>query len=286
MNQKKPGDITGANIVKDEVGRQYHIGLAEGELAENIVLVGDPARPKLVKDDFDEVYLETQVREFNTITGRIGEIDISIMSTGIGPGNVEIAMVEIMQVCKSPTIIRAGSCGGLQPFINVGDLVISTGSVRLEDTSNYFVPEGYPAIANYEVILGLGEAAKRKNLPYHIGLSASASGFYGAQGREIPGIPVRHPTLYEELAKVQVYNMEMEASALFNLAQILNFRAGMVCAVFANRTTNEFIPTEMKHKAEVKCVETAIDALQIIHIMDGLKKEKNIKNWIPSIHIE
>ncbi|MHA2174379.1 MAG: nucleoside phosphorylase [Candidatus Hodarchaeales archaeon] len=286
MTKKKRGNIKEANVVKDEVGRQYHIGLAEGELAENIILVGDPARPNLVKDVFSKIHLETQVREYHTITGRIGNLDISIMSTGIGPGNVEIAIVEIMQVCKSPTIIRAGSCGGLQPFINVGDLVISTGSVRLENTSNYFVPDGYPAIASYEVVLGLSEAAKRKKLPYHIGLSASASGFYGAQGREIPGIPVRNPTFYEELAKVQVYNMEMEASVLFNLAQILKYRAGMVCTVFANRTTNEFIPNEFKHQSEINCVDTAIDALQIIHQMDKVMKENKVNNWIPSFSIE
>jgi uridine phosphorylase len=286
LTKKKIKNITGANIVKDEEGRQYHIGLKKGELAENIVLVGDPARPDRVKKLFSKIYMETHVREFHTITGRIGELDISIMSTGIGPPNIEICMIEIMQVCSNPNIIRAGSCGGLQPFINVGDLVISTGSVRLEDTSNYFIPEGYPAIANYEVILALAEAADQKKLPYHIGLSASASGFYGAQGRNIPGIPIRVPNLCEELSKVQVLNMEMEASTLFNLAQILQFKVGMVCSVFANRTNNQFIINELKHKSEIDCVETAIKALAILQQMEQVKKKNKRKHWSPWLKLE
>ena len=285
MTKKKKNDITGANIVKDEEGRQYHIGLAKGELAENIVLVGDPARPDRVKDLFNKIYVEKYVREFHTITGRIGETDISVMSTGIGPPNIEICLIEIMQICKNPNIIRAGSCGGLQPYINVGDLVISTGSVRLEDTSKYFVPDGYPAIANYEVILALAESAEQKKLPYHIGLSASASGFYGAQGRNIPGIPMREPNLMENLAKVQVLNIEMEASTLFNLTQVLQFKAGMICTVFANRTNNQFIPNDLKHKSEVYCVETAINALHILQQMEQVKKKNKKKNWSPSLKL-
>jgi uridine phosphorylase len=285
MSKDNIKNITSANVVKDEEGRQYHIGLAKGDLAENIVLVGDPARPDRVKDLFSEIYIETYVREFHTITGRIGEMDISVMSTGIGPGNIEICLIEIMQICKSPNIIRAGSCGGLQPFINVGDLIISTGSVRLEDTSKYYIPEGYPAIANYEVILALAEAAEQKALPYHIGLSASASGFYGAQGRKIPGVPMRKPNLSEELAEVQVLNLEMEASTLFNLAQILQFKVGMVCAVFANRTNNQFIPNDLKHQSEVYCVETAIKALNILRQMEQVKKKNKRKYWSPSLKI-
>ena len=285
MTKKKTGDIKGADIVSDKEGRQYHIGLARGDLAENIVLVGDPARPNLVKNLFSEIYLETQVREFHTITGRVGETDISIMSTGIGPSNIEICMVEIMQICDSPAIIRAGSCGGLQLYINIGDLVISTGSVRFEDTSLYFIPEGYPAIADWEVILALSEAARKENYTYHIGLSASGSGFYGAQGREIPGLPVKNPDAINYLTQVKVLNFEMEASTLFNLAQIFGFRSGMVCSVFANRITSEFITNDFKHEAEINCVKTAINGLQILEKMEKVKTHKNSKYWSPEMNL-
>ncbi|MHA1993292.1 MAG: nucleoside phosphorylase [Candidatus Hodarchaeales archaeon] len=285
MNKKKTGDIKGADIVSDEKGRQYHIGLAKGDLAENIVLVGDPARPNLVKNLFSEIYFETQVREFRTITGRIGETDISIMSSGIGPSNIEICMVEIMQICDSPSIIRAGSCGGLQLYINIGDLVISTGSVRFEDTSLYFIPEGYPAIADWEILLALNEAARREKIPYHIGLSASGSGFYGAQGREIPGLPVKNPKAINYLTQVKVLNFEMEASTLFNLAQIFGFRSGMISSVFANRITSEFITNEFKQDAEINCVKTAFNALRILDQMDEVKKQQKLKFWSPEMNL-
>ncbi len=286
MVEKKTGDIKGADIVSDNEGRQYHIGLAKGELAENIVLVGDPARPNLAKKLYSEIYFETQVREFRTITGRVGNTDISIMSTGIGPGNIEICMVEIMQICDSPTIIRAGSSGGLQLYINIGDLVISTGSVRFEDTSLYFIPEGYPAVADWEVILALSEAAKQENIRYHIGLSASGSGFYGAQGRDIPGLPVKNPNAIDYLTQVKVLNFEMEASTLFNLAQIFGFRSGMVCSVFANRITSEFITNESKHEAEFNVVKTAINGLKILEQMDKVKSQNRSRFWSPMLNLK
>ncbi|NHJ02630.1 MAG: uridine phosphorylase [Candidatus Heimdallarchaeota archaeon] len=285
MTKKLIGDIEGAEIVSDKEGRQYHIGLAKGELAENIVLVGDPERPNLVKKVFSEIYIETQVREFHTITGQIGKTDVSIMSTGIGPSNIEICMVEIIQVCESPTVIRAGSCGALHHKVNVGDLVISTGSVRFEDTSTYFIPEGYPAVADWEVILALNEAAMRNNHKYHIGLSASGSGFYGAQGRVIPGLPIRNPNTIDYLTQLNVLNFEMEASTLFNLAQIFGLRAGMVCAVFTNRLRDEFISNELKANAEINCVTTALDALRILEQMDSIKARQKSKFWSPSFKL-
>jgi uridine phosphorylase len=195
-------------------------------------------------------------------------------------------MVEIMQICKSPTIIRAGSCGGLQLYINIGDLVISTGSVRFEDTSLYFIPEGYPAVADWEVILALSEAARQKNCTYHIGLSASGSGFYGAQGREIPRLPVKNPNAINYLTQVKVLNFEMEASTLFNLAQIFGFRSGMVCSVFANRITSEFITNESKHEAECNVVETAINGLKILEQMDTVKSQNKSRFWSPMMNLE
>lgn len=283
MSSKKIGDIESADIVKDKRGRQYHLGLAPGELAENIILVGDPERPGKMKEFFSEIFIDKQTREFRTITGKINDLEVSVLSTGIGPDNVEICLVEMMQITKSPTIIRAGSCGGLQEFINVGDLVISTGAVRLENTSTFFVPDGYPAIASFEVILALNEASQQLEAKCHVGLTASASGFYGAQGREIPGLPTRFPSLPDDLAKLNVYNFEMEASALFSLAQLMGFRVGAVCAVYVNRPKGKFIPNEMKDGAEKKCLKTAIKALEILHRMDKIKKDQNKPYWIPSL---
>ncbi|MHA1214650.1 MAG: nucleoside phosphorylase [Candidatus Hodarchaeales archaeon] len=286
MSDEKIGNIQGSDIVRDGQGRQYHIGLAPGELAENIILVGDPDRPDKAREFFTEVLFEKQSREFKTITGKVGDIEVSVMSTGIGSDNIEICLVEIMQICKSPVIIRAGSCGGLQEFLNLGDLVISTGAVRLENTSSYFVPEGYPAVAHYEVVEALIESAESLNVRYHTGLTASASGFYGAQGRKIPNLPLRFPNLLDNLVEARVYNFEMEASTLFIMSQIFGYRAGVICAVYANRPKGTFIDNKTKRKSEKNCLKTAMNAFTILNKMDKARENHSKKNWHPSLGLE
>lgn len=278
--------ITSAEVVKTASGRQYHINVAPGELAEYIILVGDPARAHKVAKFFDKIEFNTQNREFITYTGYVDNIRMSVMSTGIGQDNIEIVFIETIQVVENPTFIRVGSCGSLQEQINCGDLVISTGSVRLENTSLFFVPEGYPAVANYEVIISLIEAAEKLGYRYHVGLTASASGFYGAQGRNIPGFRLRYPNLVEELKELNVVNFEMESSALFTLSNIKGIRAGMVCAVYANRPKNEFIGPEEKVIAEEKAIKTGIEAFKILAKIDEVKKKNNKKYWHIGLKIE
>ena len=286
MHTTKTGDIQSANKVADKEGRLYHIGLKKGELAEFIILVGDQDRPEKAIEYLSEVTLDTRTREFRTITGKTKSgLDISIMSTGIGTDNMEIAVVEISQICDNPTLIRGGSCGSLQDFINLGDLVISSGSVRIENTSTFFVHEGYPAVAHYETIMALSEAAHQNLFDYHIGLTASAAGFYGAQGRAIEGLHVRYPKLSEDLAKMNVYNFEMETSALFNLSQVLKIRSGAVCGVYAHRMKDEFIPVDLKNKTEKNVLKSAIDACEILYKMDKIKKMTDKKHWMPSLSL-
>ena len=272
-----------AEAVSTKEGRQYHINLAPGELAKYIILVGDPARSHKTAKFFDKIILKRENREFITYTGFINDIKVSVMSTGIGTDNVEIVVIEASQIVTNPTFIRVGSCGSLQEHINCGDLIISTGAVRFENTSLYYVPEGYPAIASYEVVIALIEAAEKLGYPYHVGLTATASGFYGAQGRKIPGFPLRFPNLVEDLAKRNVLNFEMESSTLFTLANIRGFRAGTVCAVYVNRPKNEFIKFEEKERAEENCIKTGIEAIKILAKIDESKREKGKKWWYPSI---
>jgi hypothetical protein len=141
--------------------RQYHIGLGPGELADYILLPGDQDRTDRVAAHFDSVELRHRHREFSTATGTYRGLRVSCVSTGIGPDNIEIVVSEILALAKQPTLIRIGSCGSLQEGMELGDLVITSGSVRLETTTNWFVHEGYPAVAHHEAILALIEAAER-----------------------------------------------------------------------------------------------------------------------------
>ncbi|MGB9636278.1 MAG: nucleoside phosphorylase [Thermoplasmata archaeon] len=256
-------NLRSSETMEGDEGLQYHIGVKKGEICENILLCGDPARAKRVADEFTRIEFEARNREYVTYTGNWHGLEVTVMSTGIGCDNTEIAVVEILNIVKNPILIRIGSCGALQPFINLGDLVISTASVRLENTSLYFVPEGYPAIAHYRVINALEESAKKLGYRYHIGLTATAPGFYGAQGRVV-NFPLMKPDMVDTLANLNVYNMEMEASTLFTLASIKGLLAGAVCAVYAQRMAGEKISQELKERAERACYLTGLNALEIL----------------------
>jgi uridine phosphorylase len=263
--------------------RQYHIGLGPGDLADYILLPGDQDRVEIVASHFDTVELRHRHREFATATGMYRGMRVSCVSTGIGTDNVEIVLSEILAIVERPTFIRIGSCGALQPGMNVGDLVISTGSLRLETTTSWFVHEGYPAVADYECVLALEEAATRLGYTHHVGLAATAPGFYGAQGRPIPHLPIRYPDLADEMARQGILNFEMEASALLVLAGLGGSRAGVVCAVYANRRTGEFAEGDVRTRAEAAVVATGLESLVVLAELDRQKTEAGAVRWRPSL---
>ena len=263
--------------------RQYHIGLGPGELAEYILLPGDQDRVEKVAAHFDSVERTHRHREFASATGSYKGQRVSVVSTGIGTDNVEIVLAEILQITQRPTFIRIGSCGALQEGMELGDLVISTGSVRLETTTSWFVHESYPALAHHEAVLALIEAAQGLGHKHHVGITATAPGFYGAQGRPIPRLPIRYPDLAEEITRQGVLNFEMEVSAVLVLAGLAGCRAGAVCAVYANRRTGEFVEGAIKDKAEATVVETGLESLRILAEIDRQTSTAGAARWRPSL---
>jgi uridine phosphorylase len=280
---KKVKAIQNADVVSDESGRQYHIALTKGELAPYIILVGEAARAERASALLENITTTQHNREYKTFTGEYKGTPVSIMSTGMGPGCIEIGLIEIFQVIDNPTFIRVGTCGTLQENIELGDMIISSGAVRLEDTSTYFVHEGYPAVANHEVVMALIAATDKANLPYHVGLTAAASGFYGAQGRKIPGIHVRNPDLPDQLAAMNVLNFEMESSTIFNLCQMKGLRSSTICEVIANRPKGTFIDPELKKEREKAALITGLEALKLLEKMDKEKEKQGKKYWVPEI---
>ena len=265
--------------------RQYHIGRGPGELAEYILLPGDPDRTARIATLFDSVESEHRNREFASVTGSYKGLRISVVSTGIGTDNVEIVLAEILSITANPTFIRVGSSGALQPEIRPGDVVITSGAVRLETTTSWFVSDGYPAVAHHEAVVALIEAAERRGHRYHVGITATAPGFYGAQGRPIARLPIRYPDVADEMARQRVMNFEMEASAVLVLAGLAGCRAGAVCAVFAQRVTGEFATGDAKDAAERACIETGLESLVILADMDRRTKEGAAARWRPSLGI-
>ena len=279
----RTGQIKKADIVEDETQRQYHLNAAPGEVSSHILLAGDPTRAEKSAEFFDSVEFEIKNREFVTFTGSVDGDSYSVISTGIGTDNIEIVLIELCNIVENPTIIRIGSCGSLKAEIELGTLVISTGAVRLENTSLFFVNEGYPSVAAPKVVMALIEAAETLHFHYDVGLTATGSGFYGAQGREIPGFPLRFPELPEQLARMNVLNFEMESSTLFSLASLRGFSAGTICAVYANRPANTFISPEEKIVAEEKCIRAGLESLKLLRKWEAIRKDKGSKRFYPGL---
>jgi uridine phosphorylase len=259
-------------------GKLYHIKCGKGDLSPYVLLPGDPERVLKIAhlwDDYTEVAYN---REYRSVRGIYKKTDISCISTGIGSPSAGIAVEELARIgCH--TFIRVGSTGVIQD-IPLGDLIINTGSIRFDGTSQEYIHKEYPAVAHYEVILSLIEACEVLDYPYHLGIGASTNSFYLGQAR--PGFndffQSKYVKFIEDLQKASVMNFEMEASCILTLSSLYRLRAGVLCAVFANRITGEFYQS-----GEEKAGRAASEAIKILHEWDEIKKEKSKKWFYPSL---
>jgi uridine phosphorylase len=262
-------------------GKQYHIDCGPHDVAHTVLLPGDPGRVGKIASGWDEAHEVANHREYHTMTGMYKHTPISCTSTGIGAPSLAIAVEELSRVGVD-TFIRVGTTGGLQKQHHLGDVIISSGAVRLDGASrDYVIPE-YPAIAHFEVVGALVAAAEMLKIPYHVGITASTDTFYCGQGR--PGFEGYFPShkshIVKDMQLAGVANFEMEASCLFTLASLFGKRAGAVCTVIANRVTNEFTITDEYQKRAGKVASLAV------HILEGwdTEKKKMKKQWtVPAI---
>ncbi len=260
--------------------KQYHIEVKEGDVAETVLLPGDPQRVARISSGWDSSGEVASHRQYVTHTGFYKGVPISACSTGIGGPGTAIAIEELANV-GARNFIRVGSCATLKEHIEIGDLIISTGSVRLEGTSKQYVRPEYPAIASHEVILALVEAADTLGFNYHLGISASTDSFYLGQSR--PGFSDYtqsfSESLIKDLVKANVANFEMETATLFTLANIYGFRSGAVCAVYANRVRDEFAV-----KGEESVIACGNEAVKILAEMDKEKAVAGKEFWMRGLH--
>ncbi len=258
---------------------QYHLHLKPNDVSRYVLLPGDPDRVVKITKYWDEAKEVARNREFVTRTGFYEGVRTSACSTGIGSPAAAIAVEELANIGVD-TFIRVGSSGSIREECRCGDLIISTGAVRLEGTSKQYVRIEYPASASYDVIAALVEAAETLGYRYHVGITASTDSFYCGQAR--PGFRGYWQSwindLLPDLRAANVYNIEMEAAAVFTLANLFGLRAGAVCAVFANRITDEF-----KVAGEEEAGKTASLAVKILHEWDEAREKIGKKYWFPTL---
>jgi len=274
------GADSGDGPTADE--RQYHLEVAPGDVADAVLLPGDPDRLATITDTWDEHEEIASHREYRTATGTVDGTPISATSTGIGSPGAAIAVEELARV-GADTLLRVGSCGAIQPELAVGDLVITTGAVRQEGTSDEYVREDYPAVADHAVVAALVAAAEDLGYDYHVGLTASTDSFYAGQAREgYAGFrALGSDDRLDQLREANVLNVEMEASAILTLANVYGLRAGAVCTVFADRTTGEF-----RTEGEGRAAQTASRAVALLAEMDERVDETGVGAWHAGLGVD
>ena len=156
----------------EDASRQYHIQVAKGEVGRYVILPEDPKRCAKIAQYFDDPVLIADNREYVTYTGTFDGVKVSVTSTGIGGPFASIAMEELYR-CGADTFVRIGTCGGMQPEVKSGDVVIATGAVRMEGTTREYAPIEYPAVANQEREAWSGESGSSR---HRYGYSCSCRG--------------------------------------------------------------------------------------------------------------
>jgi len=266
--------IAESELIINSRGAVYHLDLRPEELAPTVVTVGDPDRVREVSKHFDTIEVERQHREFITHTGRVGNKRISVLSSGIGPDNIDIVINELDALVnidletrgiKSSTsalnIIRLGTSGSLQADIPVDSFVASTHGLGIDNLLNFYRHEqndqemqllqsfvthtqmhgqmSYPYISS-----AAGSLLKNFVTDFHQGITVTCPGFYGPQGRVLR-LGVRNPNLINRLTDFRfgqhrITNFEMETSAIYGLGKLLGHNCLAVNAIVANRVKKEF----------------------------------------------
>ncbi len=242
----------------------FHLGLTADMLqGATVALVpGDPGRVERIAATMDRHEFLAAHREFTSWLGWLGETPVVVCSSGIGGPSTAIAVEELAQLGVR-TFLRVGTTGGIQPHLQPGDVIVTTGAVRLDGTSLHFAPMEFPAVADFACTTALVEAATSLGIEPHVGITASSDTFYPGQERydTYSGrVTRRFRGSLEEWQSMGVLNYEMESAALFTMCASSGLRAGCVAGVLVNRTQQEMPDEETARRIESTTVAVAVEA--------------------------
>ena len=268
-------EIDKTNIILNNDGSIYHLGLFPNEINDIIFTVGDPDRVKFVSRHFNSINLKKQKREFLIHNGLYKGVPVSVLSTGIGTGNIDIVINELDIISnidlktgklnnkkKQLNIIRLGTSASIQPEINIGSILLSEFAIGFDNLLNFYSYEN-----EFEESLSI-KLMKHLNIdddnikPYafkcddylfnnfsktffNSGITLTNSGFYGPQSRNIR-IPLRFKNLNNKLnsfeySEKKITNLDMETSGIYGLCKLLGHKSLSINAILANRTTGDFV---------------------------------------------
>ena len=241
----------------------FHLQCDPKKIARYVLLPGDPGRVPKIAAYLEQAALVSQNREFTIYSGLLDGVPVSVASTGIGGASAAIAMEELVQ-CGADTFLRVGTCGGMQPELIPGTLILPNGAVRMEGTSREYMPIAFPAVPDFSLLQHLAAAAEALQYTYQIGVVQCKDSFYGQHA------PQTKPVGYELLNKWNAWVQcgclasEMESAALFVVASYRKVRIGTVLLTMANQErAKKGLDNPIVHDTEAS-IRTAVEALRIL----------------------
>ena len=240
-------------------GKVPHLMCGKGDVADIVLLPGDPGRVEMFKDLCDNFEIVARNREYVVGTGTYKGVPVSVCSTGIGAPSTEIAVVELIEL-GARALIRIGGTGVMKSEIRCGDMVINTAAMRMGGASQFYAPPEYPAVASFEVVRCLEDACSRLGLKCWKGISASIGSFFAGQGRPAVGRVFHEKDLIEKYENLRILNMEMESETIMTLGSLFDVLTGCICAVHANRKTDEWMEdfTEPQRQMCIAALEASV----------------------------
>ncbi|MCD6355965.1 MAG: nucleoside phosphorylase [Anaerolineaceae bacterium] len=247
--------------------RQHHINMLPGEAAPTVLVPGDPGRVDLFAQEMDQAWKVAQKREYLTYTGKKDGVLISCMSSGIGPSPTAIGVEELIRL-GTKNIIRMGTCGSLQPYMKVGDIIIVTAAVRGERCTEEFISIDYPAIADYHIVRASIDACERLGMKYHLGIVRTHDAFY----LESPWAFGDYKARLQKWIDLGVLAVENESATMLVIASMQGVRAGTILLgsdpIFGKKGEED--PDYEQHQRNL--VRVGIETAKILHEM-GLDED-------------
>ncbi|MFC7098398.1 nucleoside phosphorylase [Halobaculum marinum] len=238
------------------MANQPHLLVDEGDVHDIALIPGNPDRVDRIANHCDESELVSENREYRIVNATYDGVDLTICSTGIGCPSAAIAIEELRNVGVE-TVIRVGTCGGLQTDVEIGDMVVATGAAKEEGTSKRYESETYPAVPDYETLTALVDAAEANDEQVHVGPIVSDDAFYNESDEYVAD--------WEEAGLLAI---EMEAAAVFSLARRRGMNAGAICTADGNLVagtqkgadSEEELPEKAKNNVG-RAIDIALDAV-------------------------
>ncbi len=253
-----------ASIISEDI--RFHLKTRNEDIGRYVILPGDPGRVPKIAAKLDDAKLIASNREYVTYTGYLDGVKVSVCSTGIGGPSAAIAVEELI-MCGADTFIRVGTSGGINLKVVGGDLLVASAAIRSEGTSHEYIPENYPAVADFDVIKALKEAGDELSTDEdgnrcHVGVVHSKDNFYGEIDPNNTAVSAKLNAAWEGYVKCGCLTSEMEAAAIYSVALCRGVRAGAVLTALWNvERTNAGLPDKNCESSE-RAIQCAINAIR------------------------